>query len=387
MYYLLLIIIYLAFISLGLPDSLLGSAWPIMHEELNVIISYAGIVSMIIAGGTITSSLISNKLIKKLGAGLIIVISVFMTAFALFGFSTSNAFWMLCLWAIPYGLGAGAIDAALNNYVSLHYSSRHMNWLHCFWGVGATTSPYIMSYFLSNNNNWRGGYQAVFIIQIILGIILLISLPLWKKNKKEEVKIEEKSILNTKETLAIRGVKIMCLTFFAYCAFEATAGLWASSFLALTKGITKDRAAMYASFFYMGIMSGRFLCGLISVKLGNNKMIKIGLITMFIGLLAIIIPFQNEIFALIGLIITGLGCAPMFPAFIHSTPSNFGKENSQTIIGLQMASAYLGFALVPPLFGLTANYLNISYYPYFLLFFALLILTLITIFKKKMKNQ
>ena len=379
MYSLLLVIIYIAFISLGLPDSLIGSAWPVMHEQLNVPISYAGIVTMIISSGTIVSSLLSDRVTKKLGTGLVTSISVFLTAAALFGFSISKSFILLCIWAIPYGLGAGAVDAALNNYVALHYTSRHMNWLHCCWGVGAAISPYIMSYSLIGGYGWNSGYRSVAIVQIILTAFLFISLPLWKRNNtgnnESSNGSEDKSeVVGLRQALKIKGVKLVLITFFGYCALETTAGLWASSYLVIHRGVDTEIAAQFASLFYIGITFGRFLCGFISDKFGDKQMIRYGLTIIAFGILLIILPLKSNITALAGLIIVGLGCAPIYPAIIHSTPSNFGPQNSQAIIGIQMASAYTGSTLMPLIFGVIADKINIGFYPFYLLFFAVLMI-------------
>ena len=374
---LLLIIIYLAFIGLGLPDSLLGSAWPVMYEQLDVPISYAGIVTMIIAGGTIVSSLLSDKLTRKLGAGLLTAISVLMTAIALFGFSLSNSFIMLCLWAVPYGLGAGAIDAALNNYVALHYASRHMSWLHSFWGVGTTISPYIMGYCLSGGYGWNRGYSSVGLIQIVLTIILFFSLPLWKKRSPAQPGSQGADVaLCLREAIKIKGVKLVLFTFFSYCALESTAGLWASSYLFGFRAVDSETAARFASLFYFGITFGRFVSGFIADKIGDKQLIRYGLVIIVCGIALVGIPFTSGIPSLIGLVVIGLGCAPVYPSIIHSTPTNFGAENSQAIIGIQMASAYAGTTFMPPLFGLIADYINIGLYPVFLIFFAFLMLVM-----------
>ncbi len=374
---LLLIIIYLAFIGLGLPDSLLGSAWPVMYEQLDVPISYAGIVTMIIAGGTIVSSLLSDKLTRKLGAGLVTSISVLMTAAALFGFSFSNSFILLCLWAVPYGLGAGAIDAALNNYVALHYASRHMNWLHSFWGVGTTISPYIMGYCLSGGYGWNRGYSSVGLIQIGLTIILFISLPLWKKRSPAQPGHEGANVaLSLREAINMKGVKLVLFTFFSYCALESTAGLWASSYLFGFRAVDSETAARFASLFYFGITFGRFASGFIADKIGDRQLIRYGLVIIVCGIALVGIPFTSGIPSLIGLVVIGLGCAPVYPSIIHSTPTNFGAENSQAIIGIQMASAYAGTTFMPPLFGVIADYVNIGLYPVFLIFFAFLMLVM-----------
>lgn len=374
MYSLLLAIIYIAFISLGLPDSLLGSGWPVMYGQLEVPISYAGIITMIIAGGTIVSSLMSDKMTRKLGAGLVTAISVAMTAAALFGFSVSRSFILLCIWAIPYGLGAGGVDAALNNYVALHYASRHMSWLHCFWGVGAAISPYIMGYCLTRGYGWSSGYRSVSILQIVLTAILFISLPLWKKNGSSN-KTDAVS-LSLRDAVRIKGVKLVLIAFFGYCALESTAGLWASSYLVEYRGIDSETAARFASLFFIGITFGRFISGFIAEKLGDKVLIRLGTVVIILGILMIIIPAGFDQLALAGLVVIGLGCAPVYPSIIHSTPANFGEENSQAIIGIQMASAYTGTTFMPPLFGFIADNINIGLYPVYLLVFAILMLTM-----------
>lgn len=378
MYSLLLALIYLAFISLGLPDALLGSAWPFMYPLLNVPVSYAGVVAMLIAGGTIVSSLSANRVINKFGTGLVTTVSVLMTAVALIGFSFAGAFWMLCLWAVPYGLGAGAVDAALNNFVALHYASKHMSWLHCFWGVGASIGPYIMSYSLTVNNSWERGYLIVGILQITLTVILIFSLPIWKK--RAQLKGESQTVtpkhLKIHQALRIKGVKQVLIAFFGYCALEATAGLWASSYLTLQRGIEVEAAARWASLFYLGITFGRFLNGFITDRLGNRNMIRIGLSLIAVGLLAVILPLPIGFLPLAGLILMGLGCAPIYPCIIHETPRNFGPEHSQAIIGIQMASAYTGTTFMPPLFGVLVDYLTIALYPAFLSLFLVLMLVM-----------
>ena len=371
MYSLLLALIYLAFISLGLPDGLLGSAWPSMYPVFNAPVSYAGVVSMIIAGGTIISSLNATRVIRKFGTGLTTAVSVLMTAAALLGFSISTEFWMLCLWAVPYGLGAGAVDTALNNFVALHYASRHMSWLHCFWGVGASIGPYIMGYSLATRNSWEGGYAIVGVFQVILTAVLFFSLPIW--NKQAHAKSEGNSVahkhLSIRDALRIRGVKQVLLGFFAYCALETTTGLWASSFLVLDRGIGVEAAARWASLFYLGITIGRFLNGFVADKAGNRTMIRIGLGIISLGLLAVILPLKSSGLTLAGLLLIGLGCAPIYPCIIHETPRNFGAENSQAIIGIQMASAYTGSTFMPPVFGFLADHLTIGIYPVYLIVF------------------
>lgn len=376
MYSILLAIIYAAFISLGLPDSLIGSGWPAMYGELGVPLSFAGILTMIIAGGTIVSSLFSEKLIKKLGVGLVTAVSVLLTAGALLGFSLSRSFGLLCLLAVPYGLGAGAIDAALNNYVALHYSSRHMNWLHCCWGIGASISPYIMSHCLTGGLGWSAGYRSVSVIQFALTLLIFLSLPLWKASKGEEEKEQSGQSVGIAASLKIKGVKYMLLTFFSYCALESTAGLWTSSYLISVRGVALETAAQFSSLFFLGITAGRFLSGFVSNRLGDKRIIRTGILTILFGIALLLLPIKADGFALGGLLVIGLGCAPIYPAVIHSTPQNFGKENSQSIIGIQMASAYLGSTFMPPLMGLLAERITIALFPPYLCLFAVLMLVM-----------
>ncbi len=377
MVHLLLAIIYLAFISLGLPDSLLGSAWPSMYREFGVSVSFAGILSMIIAAGTIVSSLQSDRLTRRLGTGKVTAISVAMTAVALLGFSFSGSFWMLCLWAIPYGLGAGSVDAALNNYVALHYESRHMSWLHCMWGLGATLGPYIMGFALSGGHGWHGGYRYIGIIQITLTVILFFSLPLWKRRTPEQLAATASSgkPLSLKQILKIPGAKEVMVCFFCYCAAEQTAILWASSYLNLYKGVPAETAASFASMFFIGITAGRALSGFITMKLNDTQMIRLGQALIAVGIAILLIP-GSQTMSLIGLMVIGFGCAPIYPCIIHSTPAHFGAENSLSVIGVQMASAYVGSCLMPPLFGLIANHISAALFPFYLL--VILIVMVIT---------
>ena len=384
MYTLLLLLIYLAFISLGLPDSLLGSAWPVIHQELQVPLSYAGAVTMIISFGTICSSLMSERLTKKLGVNIVTVCSVLLTAIALYGFSTASAFWMLCLWGIPYGLGAGAIDAALNNYVALHYNSRHMSWLHCFWGVGTIISPYIMSYALTTSV-WQNGYRMVSFLQMGITVILLVTLPVWKVNRKaNEQKAEQAAVIGIRGALKIKGVPQLLLGFFSYCSLESTLLLWSSSYLVGEKGVTAQKAAAFASLFCIGITAGRFLSGLVTEKLGDYNLIRIGTGILLLGCIAMILPLKTDVAALGGLVVMGLGCAPVYPSIIHATPDNFGAQNSQAIIGIQMASAYVGSTFMPPVFGLIANHISVALMPFFVLFFIVLMYIMV---KKTFQNR
>lgn len=384
MYTLLLLLIYLAFISLGLPDSLLGSAWPVIHQELQLPLSYAGAVTMIVSFGTICSSLMSERLTKKLGVNIVTVCSVLLTAIALYGFSTASAFWMLCLWGIPYGLGAGAIDAALNNYVALHYNSRHMSWLHCFWGVGTIISPYIMSYALTTSV-WQNGYRMVSFLQMGITVILLVTLPVWKVNRKaNEQKAEQAAVIGIRGALKIKGVPQLLLGFFSYCSLESTLLLWSSSYLVGAKGVTAQKAAAFASLFCIGITAGRFLSGLVTEKLGDYNLIRIGTGILLLGCIAMILPLKTDVAALGGLVVMGLGCAPVYPSIIHATPDNFGAQNSQAIIGIQMASAYVGSTFMPPVFGLIANHISVALMPFFVLFFIVLMYIMV---KKTFQNR
>lgn len=370
---LLLTIIYLAFISLGLPDSLLGSAWPVMHEKIGVPLSYAGVVTMIIACGTIVSSLLSDRLAGKFGEGLVTSVSVLMTAVALFGFSFSSSFFQLCIWAIPYGLGAGAVDASLNNYVALHYASRYMNWLHCFWGVGVSISPYIMGISLSNGAGWQAGYRSVSIIQAVLTASLFLSLPMWKQLSGTEVE-KKHSGMTILETVHISGVPSVLIAFFAYSALEQTALLWGSSYLVSARGIQEEAAAGYAALFCIGITGGRFLSGFIADRLTDRNMIRLGIVGISVGIFCLFLPIPFSTLSFVGLFMTGLGCGPVYPAIVHSTPKNFGRENSQAVIGVQMASAYAGTTFMPPLFGVLSEFIGVHFYPVYLLAFLLLLI-------------
>ena len=373
MYTLLLALIYIAFISLGLPDSLLGAGWPVMHVELNVPVSYMGIVTMIVSGGTIVSSLFSDKLIKKFSTRVVTVVSVFLTAAALIGFAFSHNFALLIVFSVPYGLGAGAIDAALNNYVALHYSSRHMSWLHCFWGVGTVASPFIMSYMLSHSD-WNAGFLTVGIVQVAIGTLLLCTLPVWKINSEAEVS-EQKSI-GLKNALKIKGVLFLLLGFFAYCAAEATAMSWASTYFTEVRGVSAERAAQFASLFYIGITAGRFLSGFIADKIGDRKMILIGTCILSCGIIALLIPTEYTAVSIAAFVIIGFGCAPIYPCIIHSTPYNFGTENSGAIIGIQMASAYVGSTFIPPIFGWLGNLIGFSIMPIYIAVFVILMVVM-----------
>ena len=373
---LLLAIIYLAFISLGLPDSLLGAAWPTLHLELSAPLSASGPVFMLIAAMTVVSSLLSDRLTRRFGAGAVTAASVALTCAALFGFSFSRAYWMLCLWAVPYGLGAGGVDSALNNYVALHYASRHMSWLHCMWGIGASLGPYIMGAALTAGRGWQAGYRAIGFFQIALTAVLILSLPLWKRaaGGGDAGRAGGKA-LSFREIFAIPGAKEMFLCFFCYCALEQTVGLWASSYLVKVRFIDEATAAGLGSLFFLGITGGRALSGFATLRLNDTQMVRLGFALIAAGLILLFLPLGNAV-CFAGLIAIGLGCAPVYPSFIHATPAHFGPENSQAMIGVQMAFAYVGTCLMPPLFGLLSRGLGLGLLPVYLaaLFAVMLLL-------------
>ena len=375
MFNLILALTYICFISLGLPDSLLGSAWPVMQVQMSVPVSYAGIVSMIICLGTVLSSLMSSVMIRKLGIGKIISISVLMTAVALFGFSVSSQYWMLLLWAIPYGLGAGCVDSVLNNYAALHFKSNHMSWLHCSWGIGASISPYIMSFALVKLDNWNYGYLIVAVLQFVLSFFIFRSIPLWKDSVAEdEHKIESKT-LSVRQILEIPGAVVCFATFFGYCAVELTASLWASSYLVQARGVSPEVASGCASLFYIGLTVGRAINGFLAMRFSDRTLIRLGLGIIFVGILLAFIE-AHAMFAYAGFVVIGLGCAPVYPCIIHMTPDLFGKDKSQAIIGVQIAFAYLGFCTMPSLFGLIANHISIKLLPAYLLVLLALIVVM-----------
>jgi len=380
MFSLLLAIIYLAFVSLGLPDSLLGSAWPVMQGELSVPLSSVGLLTMLISGCTIISSLFADRVIRRFGTGVVTSVSVAVSALALFGFSVSGSFPMLFVWAIPYGLCGGAVDAALNNYVAVHYSSRQMSWLHACWGVGVTISPYIMSFCLTKQLGWEMGYRTVGILQLVLAIFMFSTLSVWKKGKnKEDGETESKEeikVISIPKALKIKGVPFVLISFFCFCAIETTAGLWASSYMVGYRGVSAETAASFTALFYLGETVGRFINGVIADRFGDKKMIRVGSIGMLLGVGMILLPLSTDAVALCGLVVLGLGAAPVYPCIIHSTPVNFGKENSQSLVGIQMASAYCGSTFMPPVFGIVAQYIHVSLYPVFLGVFAVLLLGL-----------
>lgn len=372
MTHLLIIIIYLAFVGLGLPDSLLGAAWPNMYVELAMPVSFAGILSLVISLITMVSTLFCSRMTARFGTGKVTAFSTAMTALAMLGYSLSTRPWQLFLWAIPYGLGAGCIDAALNNYISLHYSSRHMSWLHCMWGLGASVGPYVIASALSGGA-WQMGYRRVFFIQLALSAVLLCSLPLWK-DRTGAVAEEEKSTLTLPETLRLGGMKAGIAVFFCYCAVEQTAGLWAASFLVLQKDVSEETAAGLASLFYIGITLGRALNGFVANRYGDHTMTRFGEAVIALGIAVLFLPLPETV-TYAAFLIIGLGCAPIFPSMIHASPVHFGEKNSPAAIGVQMTSAYAGTCAVPALFGLLVKRLGIGILPWFLaLFFVPMLL-------------
>lgn len=376
MLHLLLIIIYISFISLGLPDALLGAAWPIMHQDLGVDVAMAGVISVTISVGTVVSSLLSDRMTRWIGAGKVTAISVAMTAVALFGFAGCREFWQVLVWAVPYGLGAGSVDACLNNYVALHYASRHMSWLHCMWGVGASVGPYVMGTVLTAGMSWNAGYRAIGLFQTGLGAVLVFSLPMWKRRKQTSAAEHQSGkALTLGQTLNIPGAKEILLAFFCYCALEQTAILWGSSYMVLKDSLDKETAAGLASLFLIGMTVGRGISGFLTYKLSDTNMIRLGQGLIVLGIVVMLLPVGLPA-TFCGLLLIGLGCAPIYPSVIHSTPDHFGEENSQAIIGVQMAAAYVGVCLMPPLFGLIAEFITAALLPAYLAIIAVVMIAM-----------
>ena len=395
---LLLAVIYVAFISLGLPDAVLGAAWPTMSVDLGAPISWAGGISMTISAGTIVSALLSDRMTLHFGAGKVTVVSVALTALALFGFSVAPNYWVLILLAIPYGLGAGGVDAALNNYVAIHYESRHMSWLHAMWGIGALTGPYVMGFALGAGQGWPWGYRYISILQVALTAILIFSLPLWKKRSEAKtgevsgesdgtVNDETRKPLGVRGVLAIRGAKEILVMFFCYSALESTAMLWGSSYMVLGKGIDKTTAAMWASLFCIGITVGRLASGFLTMKFNDPTMIRLGQALVLTGIVSMLLPLPDNIGTIVGLMIIGLGCAPIYPCVIHSTPAYFGEDKSQAIVGMQMACAYVGSMCMPPVFGLIAQHISVLWFPLYMLVFLVLMVIMHESLRKKCGGQ
>lgn len=371
MYSLLIAVIYLIFISLGLPDSLLGSGWPAMHAAFSVPSSYAGYVSMAISFMTIISALLSPMMIKRFHTKWIVIVSIFLTVMGLIGFSISTSYAMLFVFAVPYGMGAGAIDASVNHYVANNYSGSVMNFLHCFYGVGAVISPNIMAVALSKAS-WNEGYRWTAYIQIFILLICIISLPLWKKNERDSNKQEEE-VAGIREALKRPSVVLTLIAFFAYCSGEATCFLWTSSYFAGVKeGLTDHLIASFGSLIFGGLMLGRLISGFVSNRLGDRMLIRIGIFVEVVGILLVMIPVASFIPAAIGFVIIGTGMGPVYPAIQHMAPTNFGERYSAAVIGLQMASAYIGSTFMPMIFGNIQEKIGIGIMPFYLLIFAVL---------------
>ena len=400
MFSLLLFIIYLSFISLGLPDAVLGAAWPIIHEEFGVPISFSGSIYMLISCCTILSSLKSESLRLRFGTGKITAFSVLLTAVAIFGFSISPSLSVMLFFAIPYGLGAGSVDAALNHYVAVHYSGRSMNWLHCMWGIGAALGPYILGFVLQRGESWRSGYLVLSMIQATLTIVLFLSLGLWGKEEKKEKTEEKKTPMSFRQILSITGAKECLVSFFLYCAIEQTLGLWSGSFMVYSLKIEAKLAASFVALFYFGITFGRFLAGILAAKWQDEALILGGCGILFLGLVLLfcsMVPGQEvklfgmelrQILVICALLLSGLGCAPIYPAIIHSTPRNFGAENTSALIGKQMAAAYIGSMSFPPFFGVLAKIFGTGLFPFFsaVLFFGMLFMYRNLLYKTREKR-
>ena len=386
----LLLIIYIAFIGLGIPDSLFGTAWPAIYREFSLPVASANFVTLLISGGTVISSFLSARLIHRFGTGMITAASTALTAAALFGFSLSNNLYWLCLFAIPLGIGAGAIDSALNNYVALHYKASHMNFLHCFYGVGVSLSPYLMSLALADQANWRGGYRIVFYLQAVIAALTICALPLWSRvHKNSAVKqTNPPRTLTIAQMVKMPCVRLVCLAFLGSCALEYTCGVWGSTFLVDAKGMIADHAAQAITFYYAGMALGRFLAGVLAGKLSSWRLIQTGQAITLAAIVLLLLPLPSAA-ACTGLFLVGLGNGPLFPNLIHLTPSNFSRESSQSVMGVQMAASYMGIMLLPPLFGLLAQGAGVKWFPFFLLamYVIMLLATLLLIQKLKKQNR
>jgi fucose permease len=385
-----LIIIYVSFICLGLPDSLLGVSWPLIRTEYSVSLSAVGPIYMMIAGGTIISSFFSGKVLNRFGTAKVTAVSTAMTALGIIGFYLAPSIHWFYLMTIPLGLGAGSVDAGLNAYVANHYKSHHMSWLHCFWGVGATVGPMIMSLFIKDAN-WRRGYLTVALLQAALALFLFLTLPVWKKadaarrsNTPEhniDTQTEKKEPNKESHLLKVKGVKPVLITFLFYCAAEGTLGLWGSSYLVQIKGLDASIAATWVAMYYGGITVGRFLNGFLTLKINNKQLVRLGLSILLIGVALLLLPLPT-IFTMIGMMCVGLGCAPIYPCLLHETPVRFGEERSKSLMGIQMAVAYTGATFLPPIFGYVAGITSVAIYP-----IAILVYTLVMILCSEKANQ
>ena len=381
----LLMLIYLSFISLGLPDSMLGSAWPAMSVSLNAPLWGAGLVQMLISFCTIISSLNSAKLIRKFGTGKLTAISVATTALALLGFSLAKHYAFLLLMAVPLGLGAGAVDAGLNNYVALHCEAKHMSWLHCFWGVGTIVGPMILSTVLRVGGSWATGYRAVGLIQCAVSALLFATLNMWKRNDIQQEEREAKT-LSVPDVLKLPGAKAGMVTFLCYCAVESTLGLWGATYISQVRGVDEATAASFGAMFYIGITAGRAISGFMAMKLLPKQMVRVGQALLALGCILMMIPAGSTLSG-IGLVICGLGCAPIYPNIIQDTPVNYGAENSQAAIGVQMAFAYVGSTFLPSIFGALAGVGGYGLLPYFAMGICVLMAVLFGVQKKIVETK
>lgn len=381
----LLMMIYLSFISLGLPDSMLGSAWPAMNVSLNAPLWGAGLVQMLISFCTIISSLNSAKLIRRFGTGKLTAISVATTALALLGFSLAKNYAFLLLMAVPLGLGAGAVDAGLNNYVALHCEAKHMSWLHCFWGIGTIIGPMILSAVLRVGGSWATGYRAVGLIQCAVSALLFATLGMWKHGNIQQEEHGAKA-LSVWEVLSLPGAKAGMVTFLCYCAVESTLGLWGATYISQVRGVDEATAASFGAMFYIGITVGRAISGFMAMKLLPKQMVRVGQALLALGCIFMMIPAGSTLSG-IGLVVCGLGCAPIYPNIIQDTPVNYGTENSQAAIGVQMAFAYVGSTFLPSIFGALAGVGGYGLLPYFAISICVLMTVLFGIQKKIVETK
>lgn len=369
----LLVVIYIAFIGLGIPDSLFGTAWPAIYSEFSLPISFGSFVTVIISCGTVISSLMSSKIINRFGTNKVSAFSTLLTALSLFGFSISPNIWTMCILAVPLGIGAGAIDIALNNYVALHYTAKDMSFLHCFYGIGVSVSPYILSLVIDGKYGWRGGYKIAFAIQIIITLILLFSLPIWKKaHPAQQASSDEKpKTLTFLQTLKIPGVKFMCCLFITSCAIESCCGALGSTFLVEYKHLTEEAAAKIVMIYYIGMTVGRFLSGVFSSKFHSWQIVKAGEAILGTALLLMFLPFGAAVSA-VAMFLIGLGNGPLFPNFNYLAPESFGSDVSSSVIATQMSSAYIGIMLAPALCGICGQVFGMAIFPFYLLIFYLI---------------
>lgn len=380
-----LCMIYAAFISLGLPDSLLGAAWPAMQPALGVPLDSAGVLSMIVAGGTVVASLSADRMLHRFGTGRVTLVSVTMTACALLGYALAPGFWWLALAAVPMGLGAGAVDAGLNNYVALHCEAKHMSWLHCFWGIGTIIGPMILSAVLRVGGSWATGYRAVGLIQCAVSALLFATLGMWKHGNIQQEEHGAKA-LSVWEVLSLPGAKAGMVTFLCYCAVESTLGLWGATYISQVRGVDEATAASFGAMFYIGITVGRAISGFMAMKLLPKQMVRVGQALLALGCIFMMIPAGSTLSG-IGLVVCGLGCAPIYPNIIQDTPVNYGTENSQAAIGVQMAFAYVGSTFLPSIFGALAGVGGYGLLPYFAIGICVLMTVLFGIQKKIVETK